>query len=77
MIVSSCGNDRVGRIPSLLRGSVVVNVTSEDILHCIIYIIIIVLGSIFIVPPFGDVFPPIGDVINVIGHIRVEVKPLL
>ena len=70
--MSSCGDDRVGRIPSLLRGSVVENVTSEDIIHCIIIIIIFYCN--FSVPPFGDVFPPIRDVINVIGHLKVEVK---
>ena len=59
--MSSFGDDWVGRIPSLLRGSVVVNVTLEDILHCIICIIIIIIFCcIFIVPPFEDVFPPIG-----------------
>ena len=73
--MSSCGDENVKRIPSLLRGSVVDNVTSEHVLHCIICIIIIVVGCIFIVPPSGDFFSPIGDVINVVCHIRVEVKP--
>ena len=58
--------------------SVVVNVTSEDILHCIICIIIIIIFyCTFIVPPFWYVFPPIEDVINVIDHVGVEVKPPL
>ena len=58
----------ITKIPSLLRGSVVVNVTSEDIL-CIIIIIIICYCN-FGIPPFGDVFPPIGYVINVISHVK-------
>ena len=49
----------------------------EYIIHYISCIIVIVLGCIFIVPPFWGVFPLIGDVVNVIGHIRVDVKPLL
>ena len=54
---------------------VVVNVTSEYILHCIIcIIIIIILYCTFIVPSFDDVFPVIKGVINVIGHARVEVN---
>ena len=73
--MSSRGDNRVKKIPSLLRGSVVVNVTSKDI-FCII-IIIIIFYCTFIVPPFRDVFPLIGDVINKIGHVRVEVNPLL
>ena len=54
--------------------SFVENVTSEDILHCIICIIIIVFYCIFIVPPFGDVFPLIGDVIIVIDHVKSRGK---
>ena len=66
-IVSNCGDECVKRIPSLLRESVVQNVTSEDILHCII---IIVFYCIFIVTLFEDVFPPIRDFIIVIGHVN-------
>ena len=47
---------------------VVDNVISEDIIHCII---IIILCCTFIVPPFGDVFPLTGDVNNVLGHVRL------
>ena len=47
--MSNCGDDRVRRIPSLLRGSVVVNVTLEDILHFVVLLFYYYL--IIVVPP--------------------------
>ena len=71
--MSNFGDDRVERIPSLLRGSFVVCVTSKDILMVLLLYFIVLL----FVPTFKDVFPLIGYGVDLIGHVKVEVKPLL
>ena len=57
--MTRCVDDCDERIPSYLRGSVVVFVTSEDIL---MYIIIV-----YCCTPIGDVFPSFWDVIIMYG----------
>ena len=58
--MTKCVDDCGERIPSYLRGSVVVFVTSEDIM---MYIIIV-----YFCTPIGDVFSSSQDVIIVYGH---------
>ena len=59
-MMTECVDDCGERIPSYLRGSVVVIVNSEDIL---MYITIV-----YCCTPIGDVCSSFGDVIIVYGH---------
>ena len=60
MTMTRCVDDCDERIPSQLRGNVVVIVTSEDIL---MYITIV-----YCCIPIRDVFPSFWDIIIVYGH---------